>query len=574
VAERERGRDEMRELAKQAAGAVAALARGAGRLSWKLVRVVLSGRNISMAIKLIVAAAIVAQLAPGGFNFGEEQASPVLFILIYTISALSLLALLWAGIPAAAVAAVVAALSALAGKILKRKTGAILSSAGRAASMLAKFYAGLLVLGAVFTGFLIDPEKTRLGALSFLAAHLAISAFAVSAGKEKSARIWKAAGTVAAGAGLYAALSRFDTEISSAALFAICAGFIAWRRARRADSRRIGATAAFRTLAACSFPVCALVCALFAIEIINAGDAGGSGLRKISDAGRVYDVKYDGDLSRLYVTSRDEPNARFVDAATGAETVSPHRIPEPRRIAVFPEHDRVLIGSVYGLKSLSLDLGEMFDEKIFESHTVDVEKTGPDTAVIAQEIINNIVVYDLKSGRRRHVTLRNGSGWIYSIERGDGPGAFYASNWFFSPFVHRADGKNYGRIKASHNGFMNVGMCAMPERGLLLVARPLHRRVDALDALTLKRVGWIPTGFGVREIECDRKAGLLFTLAHYQGDLSVYDVDKKKELISLKVGAGARAVSYDDAGKTLYVGTATGVYAADLKKTLERNGEE
>ncbi len=564
----------MREFAKQAAGAVAALARGAGRLSCKLVRFVLSERNISLAIKLIVAASIVAQLAPGGFNFGEEHASPVLFILIYTLSALSLLALLWAGIPAAAVAAVVAALSALAGKILKRKTGAILSLAGRAASMLAKFYAGLFVLGGVFTGFLIDPEKTRLGALSFLAAHLAVGAFAAAAGGvSRRAQILKAAGAVAIGAGLYAALSRFDAGISSAALFAGCAGFIAWRAARRRDSRKIGAASIFKTLAACSFPVCALICAAFALEIINAGDAGGGGLRKISDAGRVYDVKYDGDLSRLYVTSRDKPNARYIDAITGAEVVSPHDIPEPRRIAVFPEHDRVLIGSVYGLKSLSLDLAGMFDEKIFESHTVDVEKTGPDTAVIAQEIINNIVVYDLKSGRRRHVTLRNGFGWIYSIERGEGPGAFYASNWFFSPFLHRADGKDYGRIKASFNGFMNVGMCAMPDRGLLLVARPLHRRVDALDALTLERKGWIPTGFGVREIECDRKAGLLFTLAHFQGDLSVYDVDEKKELAKLKVGAGARAVSYDEAGKILYVGTTTGVYAADLKETLERNGE-
>ncbi len=562
----------MKELVKRAAGAVAALARGAGGLLWKLIRIVLSGRNISKAAKLIIAAAIVAQLAPGGFNFGEEHASPALFILIYTLSALSLLALLWVGVPAAVIASIIAAMSALAGKILEKKPGVALSAVGRAAVAIARFYAWLIVLGAVFTGFLIEPEKTRLGALSFLAAHLTVSAFTATAGKEKRARILKSGVTVAAGAALYAALSRFDAGISSAALFAGCAGFIAWRAARRRASMKAGATSAFRTLAACSLPICALVCAAFALEIINSGDAAGGGLRKISDAGRVYDVKYDGELSRLYVTSRDKPNARYIDISSGAETASPHTIPEPRRIAVFPEHDRVLIGSVYGLKTLSLNLAEMFDEKIFEPHTVDVEKIGPDTAVIAQEIINNIVVYDLKRGRRRHMTLRNGSGWIYSIERGEKPGAFYASNWFFSPFVHRADGKNYGRIKTSFNGLMNVGMCAMPERGLLFVARPLHRRVDALDALTLKRTGWIPTGFGVREMECDRKAGLLFTLAHFQGDLSVYDVDENKELAKLKVGAGARAVSYDADGKTLYVGTATGVYAADLKETLELNG--
>ncbi|HPI75131.1 MAG TPA: hypothetical protein PLK80_00225 [bacterium] len=560
---------------KRAVGAVAAFARGAGGLLWNLVRTVFSARNISVASKLIIAAAIVAQLAPGVFNFGEEHAAPALFILIYTLSALSLLALLWAGIPAAAVTAIIAAVSGLAGKILKRKPGVPLSAVGRAAVAIARFYAWLLILGAVFTGFLIESEKTRLGALSFLAAHLAVGAFAAAVGGvSRRAQILKAAGTVAVGAGLYAALSRFDAVLSSGALFAGCAGFIAWRAARRRDSRKIGATSIFKTLAACSFPVCALICAAFALEIVNAGDAAGGGLRKISDAGRVYDVKYDSELSRLYVTSRDKPNARYINAATGAEIVSPHDIPEPRRIAVFPEHDRVLIGSVYGLKSLSLDLAGMFDEKIFESHTVDVEKTGSDTAAIAQEIINNIIVYDLKSGKRRHVTLPNGTGWIYAIERSERPGAFYASNWFFSPFVHRVEGKNYGDIKTAFNGFMNVGICAMPDRGLLLVARPLHRRVDALDALTLERKGWIPTGFGVREIECDRKSGLLFTLAHYQGDLSVYDVDAKKELAKLKVGAGARAVSYDEAGKILYVGTTTGVYAADLKEILARNGVE
>ncbi len=565
----------MRELVKRAVGAAAALVRGAGGLLRKLVRTVFSGRNISGAAKMIIAAAIVAQLAPGEFNFGEEHAAPALFILIYTLSALSLLALLWAGIPAAAVAAIIAAVSALAGKILKKKPGVALSAVGRAAVAIARFYAWLLILGAVFTGFLIEPEKTRLGALSFLAAHLAVGAFTAAAGRvSRRAQNLKAAGTIAVGAGLYAALSRFDAGVSSGALFAGCAGFIAWRAARRRDSRKIGATSIFKTLTACSFPACALICAAFALDIINAGAAAGGVLRKISDAGRVYDVKYDGELARLYVTSRDEPNARFVDTVTGAETVSPHSIPEPRRIAVFPEHDRVLIGSVYGLKTLSLNLAEMFDEKIFEPHTVDVEKIGPDTAVIAQEIINNIVVYDLKRGRRRHMTLRNGSGWIYSIERGERPGAFYASNWFFSPFVHRAEGKNYGNIKTAFNGFMNVGMCAMPERGLLFVARPLHRRVDALDALTLERKGWIPTGFGVREMECDRKVGLLFTLAHFQGDLSVYDADAKKELAKMKVGAGARAVSYDEAGKVLYVGTTTGVYAADLKETLARNGVE
>ncbi|HOC93906.1 MAG TPA: hypothetical protein PKH33_16280 [bacterium] len=541
----------------------------------RAARIGISRNRIHIAAKVVLAVAIVAQLAPGRFNFGEEHAAPALFILIYTLSALSLLALLWAGIPAAAVTAIIAAVSALAGKILKKKPGVALSAVGRAAVAIARFYAWLLILGAVFTGFLIEPEKTRLGALSFLAAHLAIGAFAAAAGGvSRRARILKVAGTVAAGAALYAALSRFDAGISSAALFAGCAGFIAWRAARRRDSAKTGATSAFRTLAACSLPICALVCAAFALEIINAGDAAGGGLRKISDAGRVYDVKYDGDLSRLYVTSRDKPNARYIDAATSAEVVSTHDIPEPRRIAVFPEHDRVLIGSVYGLKTLSLNLAEMFDEKIFESHTVDVEKTGPDTAAIAQEIINNIVVYDFNSGIRKHVMLPIGTGWIYAIERSEGPAAFYASNWFFSPFVHRVGGRKLSNVKTAFNGFMNVGMCAMPERGLLFVARPLHRRVDALDALTLERKGWIPTGFGVREIECDRKAGLLFTLAHFQGDLSVYDVDENKELAKLKVGAGARAVSYDEAGKILYVGTTTGVYAADLKETLARNGVE
>ena len=327
-----------------------------------------------------------------------------------------------------------------------------------------------------------------------------------------------------------------------------------------------------RELLAFALLGCLMSSIAFAINMMKASESDTTILKKIKGVGRVYDVYYSGGLSRLYFTTRDKPYLGYIDLKNGNVHTTRYIFQEPRRIAVFPEYGKALVGSVYGTREFALGLIPS-NRLIFKPHTIDVEKMGKSKAILAQEIINNIMIYDVSKGSKRHITLPVNWAWIYAVKYSEELNAIFVSNWFFSPFVHRIEGSNYKKITQSFNGFMNVGMCVLPDRNELLVARPLNRRIDALNAASLKRMYSIPTESGIREIDCDKRNALLFTISHFQGTLTVFDLRDNKPALKVQMGTGARALSYDEENSILYLGANSGIYSLDLKDTLEKINE-
>ena len=526
-------------------------------------------------LKSAIAAVILIQIIPTAHNFSIEYASPLAFILLYCIAVLSLLALIFFGIYLAGFAILILFYS-IARKVFSKKKpddSKRRSPARRFFRAIAGFYIRTLILGIIFTGFVIDPRSTGLGALCFLFVHTFVNIIIPAIRKKGRARSLPAyIATAAIAILIYAYLHRFKTlhGMLLTFIYLTAAGGLLYSMFSPKSDWKKSFNLGFRELLAYALPVCLLTSCAFTFGMMKNQKVRAKELREIHPVGKVYDVEYDAATSQLYVTSRNKPNVLRIDPASGKVTGAVKNFDQPRRIAVFPEHDKVLVGSVYGTKAFSLDLKKAYPKRIFKSHTIDVEKMGEHRAILIQEIVNDIMIYNLATGRKKHITLPLGWAWMYAVRYSEKLGAFFISDWFFSPYVHRIEQTDYRKVTKSFNGFMNVGMCILPDSNSVLVARPLNRRVDILDAVSLKRKGEIPAEFGIREIDCDKSNDLLFTLAHFQGALSVTDVRSGKQLLELQVGQGARALSYDASTNTLYLGTQTGVYSVDLKKVIEK----
>ena len=106
-------------------------------------------------------------------------------------------------------------------------------------------------------------------------------------------------------------------------------------------------------------------------------------------------------------------------------------------------------------------------------------------------------------------------------------------------------------------------------RGELYVARALHGRLDVLDAGSLETKRTIPLTFGIRELMCNEADGLVIALDWFKGSAWVIDVEGPRLLVELRSADAARAITYDEGTKMVYIGTREGIFRYDITRFLE-----
>jgi hypothetical protein len=542
------------------------------------------------APKIILVLAIVLQLIPIHGGFTREFISPLVFTFIYVFAmfivtipifplALGVLLRFFPYIAVASLAVYGAARLVLyfarrAEKPFRKEAPALRfplpPALRRIASFLSVFVFWSMVLGLIYTGFMLEPD---------------LSAEAVSAGLVAVA----VAGAVA---GRYGQRSRLSGKLllSLAALLPVLVlfrvqpafyapaewlvfsiGIAALVYGSSHESRLENKLSrVFSDIVTCGVAAGVVALFFFAVSYIKSPEPDMRVFRQVSTSKRIFDLRYMPENGRLYFTSKVRPYVGYIDTVSGAVKTSNEYILFPRRIAAFPNRNRIMIGGGGGVVEFTLDLKPTHN-KFYSNHCVDVENMDGDKLIIAREVKPEITIYDLATRKKTMFMLSGFPGWPYDVKYSPENRAFYVSNHFLSLYVHRYEHDDTHGTRGIRvvNGVMNVGMCLAPDIDKVLVARPMQRKVDILDAKTLKKDGVIPLVFGMREIQCDNNNMLLFAVSHFAGTLQIVDIRTRKVLYQGNAGRSARAVAYDPKNHVLFIGTKKNIISLDLNRVLK-----
>ncbi len=137
---------------------------------------------------------------------------------------------------------------------------------------------------------------------------------------------------------------------------------------------------------------------------------------------------------------------------------------------------------------------------------------------------------------------------------------------FWSPNLVVIDVDRFSIDRTLRVGWSSFGI-ALHERKLF-VARPLAREVVEIDADTLEIVRRIEVGYGVRDLEIDKRRGLLFAGNYYDGTVDAVDVQNGERVARLFVGSLLRGISLCVDGRFLYCATGCGVKRVEIDNWL------
>jgi hypothetical protein len=137
---------------------------------------------------------------------------------------------------------------------------------------------------------------------------------------------------------------------------------------------------------------------------------------------------------------------------------------------------------------------------------------------------------------------------------------------YWSPNLVVIDADRFSIDRTLRIGWSSFGI-VLHERKLF-VARPLAREVVEIDADTLKIVRRIEVGYGVRDLEIDKRRGLLFAGNYYDGTVDAVDVQNGERVARLFVGSLLRGISLCVDGRFLYCATGCGVKRVEIDNWL------
>lgn len=100
-----------------------------------------------------------------------------------------------------------------------------------------------------------------------------------------------------------------------------------------------------------------------------------------------------------------------------------------------------------------------------------------------------------------------------------------------------------------------------PRRNELLVPSPVHSRIQRYDAVTLKKLGDIPTLFGARAVAVDSRRDFALSASVLNGDLVVVDLKTGKKLARYRLGPWPRSIAVDEERGIAYVSSPGAIYA-------------
>lgn len=340
----------------------------------------------------------------------------------------------------------------------------------------------------------------------------------------------------------------------------IAAGAGAVRRAGKSGWGEFKA-AAPRTVLWVSAAAGAIAIASYVISI-QASMPDAKHLRRVADITDVYDLKADAEHGRLFFSSRAKPELGYIDLKTGRVTAPKASGRRCRRIAVFPNRNRFFNG---GEKTVEFSIRPpRAVREVHDRYSISLENMGGESLLIVREFAGELMIYDLETGRLRKAPLGILPPWPYAVKYSPELDYIFVSNWLVSPYIVKLDGERL-RARRRLNGLFNMDMCVMPEKNELFVARPIHRRVDVIDARFFEKLREIPMEFGIREIECDEKRNLIFALNQGTGALIAADTRSGETMFRTNVGHGARALEYDGGSRTLYAGSESGIFVVDVR---------
>ena len=138
----------------------------------------------------------------------------------------------------------------------------------------------------------------------------------------------------------------------------------------------------------------------------------------------------------------------------------------------------------------------------------------------------------------------------------------YVSDWL-SPYLTEVDLTTLKPLRREWIGWVSFGLAFGPD-GLLYVAQPLQRRVQAIDINRLSVVRTIPAGYGPRDLDFDARRGLLLVGNYFDGTLDFLRLSDGVRVRRVFVGDLLRGLWGDQAGDRLLVAVGCGLRVVDL----------
>ncbi len=296
--------------------------------------------------------------------------------------------------------------------------------------------------------------------------------------------------------------------------------------------------------------------------------AGRSALRPVCgklNITKIYDIRLVPGSNKLLFTSKEKPYVGKIDLATcRIEAAGGGATRRPERMSVFERENHFFVGGPEGTFEFSLS-PLSYKGRISQVKNSDNANIGGGSLGVIYEQKAYVTIYKIaKHGASVAIPL-GGSSWPYALLYEPSRKLLYVSNWNMSPNVYKINPA--GRAaQRKFVGYMNAGMCALPGEGALLVARPAHGRIDALDLDTMEKRGSIAAPFGVREIECDESQGLLFAGSFFTGKVDAIDLKTKKSVSVLVPGGRVRALAYDRKESKLFIGSNSGIHSYAIRR--------